>query len=175
MSTKLITRKMLDNVSLLPSEKLGAWFEARTQENLKHMREFRRLTFLRLYDTKSAGAYLPRQPGDFIVSSPNDVYLVECKASKTHDSLVSCAGSNISKEQAVEHFMWHRAGHRSLFLFLSTKTGDIEMWDGHHVGLQRRAGLRLSREVGMRGVAEASRYYELLEAFFFGSKGRWAL
>ena len=171
---RAISEKMLINARKLPPEKLGAWFEARSQELFKHLKEYKRLTFLRLYDSKSAGAYLPKQPGDFIVASPNDVFLVECKASKTHKSLVSCAASNVSKEQAAEHWMWSRSGHTGMFLFISVVTGEIEVWDGKYIGDSRRCGRRISKNSpGFITSIQADQYLSLLEALFFEALGRY--
>jgi len=163
-----INDKSLAKACAMRSEKLGAWFEHELQAVFAEFREHLPSTFLRLYDTKSAGSYLPSQPGDFILNTPVDAFLIESKASAKYESLSSCLSSNVSKEQAVEHIMWRRSGHRSVFIFLSTKTGLCSIWDGKYVGEHRRRGDRMKDADGILYFFDARIDFKWhLQHFFF--------
>jgi len=126
--------------------KFGADFEKLTQDALNDLASRYKLTFVRLYDTKSArGKFLPSQPGDFIVAAGGKGHLVECKASREHESLSSCLSSNVEAHQAAAHRLWARAGNPCCFLFHSVMTSEIELWPGLMVGEARAFGTRLDR------------------------------
>lgn len=143
--TKL-TQRGLDSAATMKSHKLGSWFEQKLQDRFKFLKQTTRFDYLRLYDTKSAGAYLPSQAGDFMIASPRGVVLVEAKASATHGSLRSCLSSNVSAGQATDHIMWNRAGQKSLFIFLSVPDGVLEVWDGGLIAKHRNEGKRLTKK-----------------------------
>jgi hypothetical protein len=127
--------------------KFGAEFEGLTQAALEELKCKGPLTYVRLYDTKSArGKFLPPQPGDFIVASPNGGHLVECKASKEHQSLRSCLSSNVEEHQAAAHRLWARAGQPSWFLFHPVMSSELELWPGKIVGEARAAGKVLKKD-----------------------------
>ena len=132
---------------MVKDTKFGAEFERTTQDSLEYLSAKCKLTYVRLYDTKSArGAYLPQQPGDFIVCALGKGHLVECKASQEHQSLSSCLSSNVEVHQAAAHRLWARAGGPCWFLFHSVMTSEIELWPGLMVGEARAFGDRLRRE-----------------------------
>lgn len=139
----IITKQALIAASKMPPHKLGAWFEGHIQGDLKSLKERFPIDWLRLYDTKSAGAYMPKQPADFIVAGWDDVYLLEAKCSAKYKSLRSCLASMVKQEQAVSHYTWSRARHGSHFLFCSVLTGTIQLWNGSYVAKCRREGERL--------------------------------
>jgi len=130
---------------------IGKWFEGKFQEKLDELKSRKLCTYVRLYDTRSAGAYIPAQPGDFIVlwGKPRNAVLVECKSSAVHKSLKSCASSHIETNQVTEHRIWHIANHPSLFIFYSEPTGKIEIWDGRHVVAQRLISKPLNPGLGL--------------------------
>ena len=127
--------------------KFGAEFERLTQDSLEHLSARCKLSYVRLYDTKSArGKFLPRQPGDFIVAARGKGHLVECKASQEHQSLRACLSDNVEIHQAAAHRLWHRAGNPCWFIFHSVMTSEIELWPGLVVGEARAFGKRLNKE-----------------------------
>jgi hypothetical protein len=129
------------------STKFGADFERLTQDSLEFLSAKCRLSYVRLYDTKSArGMFLPEQPGDFIVASPNGGHLVECKASEEHTSLSSCLAANVKEHQAAAHRLWARSGQPCWFLFHSVMSSELELWPGLVVGEARAFGHRLKRD-----------------------------
>lgn len=132
---------------MVKDTKFGAEFEKLTQDTLEYLKAVSPLSYVRLYDTKSArGKFLPKQPGDFIVASPNGGHLLECKASKEHSSLRSCLASNVEEHQAAAHRLWARAGQPCWFLFQSVMTSELELWPGLIVGEARAKGTRLKKE-----------------------------
>jgi hypothetical protein len=132
---------------MVKSTKFGADFERTTQDCLQGLMAIHRLYYLRLYDTKSSrGMYLPEQPGDFIVSSPNGGHLLECKASEEHTSLSSCLSDNVGTHQAAAHRLWHRSGQLCWILFYSVRSSEIELWPGELVGEARALGKRIHKE-----------------------------
>ena len=141
-----IDKRALEKAKTMRSEKLGSWFEGHVQEELAYFQECKPLMFHRFPDSKAAGNLIAVQPSDYLVGTPLDAFLLECKASKTHESLKGCLASNVTKEQAVKHFLWHRCKHSSLFVFISVKTGMVEMWNGQYVAEHRRKGLRMTEE-----------------------------
>ena len=136
---------------MVKDTKFGAEFEGLTQGVLEELKCKCPLTYIRLYDTKSArGKFLPPQPGDFIVASPNGGHLLECKASKEHQSLRSCLASNVEAHQAASHRMWARAGQPCWFLFHSVMTSELELWPGLVVGEARAKGAVLNKDNALR-------------------------
>lgn len=139
------------------STKFGSDFERDTQDILENLSARFKLTYVRLYDTKSArGKFLPEQPGDFIVAAKG-VHLLENKASKEHSSLRSCLADNVSTQQAAAHRLWARTGNPCWFLFYSLEAGKIELWEGEVVGTCRAKGERLPKEGADRGPLVLSR------------------
>jgi hypothetical protein len=127
--------------------KIGTDFEKLTRETLEYLQGNGRLSYVRLFDTKSArGKFLPEQPGDFIVASPNGGHLVECKASQEHQSLRSCLSDNVKPHQAAAHRLWARAGQPCWFLFHSVMDSQLELWPGKIVGEARATGTVLKKE-----------------------------
>jgi hypothetical protein len=102
--------------------------------------------YTRLYDTRSAGGYLPQQQGDFIVAAATGGWLIECKASRKHNSLKSCLADNVEQHQAANLRLWHRF-QPAIVLFCAAGDGNrIEVWDGETIGHARAEGERLRRD-----------------------------
>ena len=92
--------------------------------------------YLRLYDTRSAGNFLPSQPGDFVAVLEGKATLIECKASEKHDTMVgnrTLLTKNFSDGQVAYMRVWHRAGANTIVLFLSANFDIIEVWSGNHL------------------------------------------
>ena len=90
------------------------------------------LSYLRLYDSKSAGNLLPAQPADFLVSFQGVTTLIEAKFSEVNKSLRSCFSSNVDSQQIASARIWMRSGADYLFLFYSKVTFSVEVWPGQH-------------------------------------------
>lgn len=162
-----ITSASLVAARKMTPHKRGAWFEAHVYECLSFLKEHKKVDWFRLYDTKSAGAYLPAQPADAIVAGRDDVYLLELKCSNKYKSLRGGLSSLFGMRQAVSHFTWNRAGHRSHILFLSTVTGELQLWDGGHVAQCRRHGDRLDEKSdGLLETTDAFALSQMLQATY---------
>ena len=109
-------------------------FEDRTHEYLKKRAETSLLVVHRFYDTRSAGDFLPSQPGDFLVVYSGVPILLELKASDKHASLRACFSNNVSSGQLAQHRIWGRAKVATWFLFHG-KGADFpyELWPGYHL------------------------------------------
>lgn len=118
------------------AQERGKEFELDLQELLRKAIAKHPLAFVRLYDTRSAGSYLPEQPGDFLVTYRGNGYLVECKSSV---KFASMAGSRsamtelCSNGQIASMRVWARAGAIPLLLFRHMDNPVIEVWDGKAV------------------------------------------
>lgn len=97
----------------------------------------------RMYDSHSAGAFLPEQPGDFMGATARGATLLEAKTSIKHNSLRSCLSSNMDFGQAAELDLWEQAGHCAVVMFYAYQTGNVEVWPGGYVGRCRADGARL--------------------------------
>ena len=150
----------------------GAEVERDTHDLLEGLACRFKLTYVRLYDTKSArGAFLPEQPGDFIVQALGFGHLLECKASEEHNSLRSCLADNVSTQQAAAHRLWFRAGGPCWFLFNSLTTHSIEMWGGKVVGECRAKGKKLPAEGDEDGPLVLSR--DTLQDLLYNTFIKW--
>jgi len=96
----------------------------------------------RFYDTRSAGDYLPSQPGDFMLLLGGVVILLELKSSEEHNSLRSCFSSAVPSTQIAHHRLWHRAGSQNWFLFWGAD-GRYERWPLYPVQVARETGTPL--------------------------------
>lgn len=119
-------------------QQLGHDFQDYVQGILLGFHNKHRTNTQRLYDTKSAGTFLPSQPGDFFTVWKGIPYMVEAKCSVVHNSLAAsrkALTSLVDKEQGAKIRVWHRAGCRGLYIVKSVETGFIEVWDGNHVAV----------------------------------------
>jgi len=148
------------------SSKIGAEFETDVQDEFDRLARTKALRYVRLYDTKSAGRFLPKQPADFIVATPLGGTLLECKASEKYTSLAQCLADAVEPHQAAAARLWKRTGNMSLFLFYSFVSDKVEAWDGQLIGEHRAAGKRLARD-GQIMVYPKTQLRELLERLLF--------
>jgi len=129
------------------AQEKGKVFEEEFQLYLKGLMQKYPAVPHRLYDTRSAGSYLPDQPGDFFLLFKGALHLWELKSSEVHDSLAANLSGLLSKEQATHHKLWRRAGAVTHVLFLQQRTGRVELWHGGHVAeVRHAAGKRLKRQ-----------------------------
>lgn len=140
-------------MALTPAERklateIGKAFEATTLEALRNLSTVKAdcIRFFRLYDTHSAGGFLPEQPGDFWGGCPRGPTIIECKASIKHSSLTGALSTALDFGQAMQLRLWAEAGHVALLLFFDYNGKSIEAWDGAVVGFHRAEGKRLKAE-----------------------------
>ncbi len=125
--------------------KVGKDFEAAVQAALVSMQAViaNKTRALRLFDTHSAGNFLPEQPGDFMVACPAGAVIVEAKSSTIHNSLKGCLSANMDFGQASQLQLWTMSGHPALVVFLDHQAQRVEFWEGGYVGTCRIEGQRL--------------------------------
>lgn len=108
---------------------IGYWFQDKVGDELRNLEGTNHIRTIRLYDSRSArGRMLPNQPGDFLVAHSGRVLLLECKASRKHESLRNCLSSHVPNEQIAQHRMWLRSGNPACFMFYSVINKRIEIW-----------------------------------------------
>lgn len=128
---------------------IGKYFEKKTQEALKSLQEKRPLYYYRFPDATSARNAFTAQPADHMIAYNGTVLLLEEKASDVHECLKSGASSLIKKKQAAMHTKWLRSGNKSIYLFYSSITGMVDIWDGEYVSKCRVSGKQLDGERGI--------------------------
>ena len=121
-----------------PQEK-GKEFEETFRLFLKELMEAHPVASARFYDTHSAGAYLPDQPGDTIACVRGICHLFELKSSEVHASLSAGLSKLLASHQASHLRIWARAGASTHVVFWQQNTGVVELWDGEAVALVRHA------------------------------------
>lgn len=116
------------------STDIGAEFEQHVQEALTVLRTHHHCMFERKYDSKSAGAFLPAQPGDFAVQKSGKHVILECKSSNIHDNMDrKYCTSNLRDAQVAGMRMWMRSGSDGFYLFKDYSRGLIHLWPGEEI------------------------------------------
>lgn len=97
--------------------------------------------YLRLYDTRSAGNFIPPQPCDFLIwPAGRPTVFLEAKHSMHAESLRSVFSGAVSDGQIASARLAHRAGRTYRILFQSAATGQCEVWDGFYCSERRSLG-----------------------------------
>ena len=101
----------------------GGYLQDELAKVMGHYTQYNPGFFHRFPDTKSAGGnFLKAQPGDYMLLLPVQCLLIECKSTVAGAKLITLAHhGKVGKVQVAKHRLWHRAGHRSLYLY-----GDLE-------------------------------------------------
>lgn len=122
-------------------QQLGSDFQVDLEKIFKEFRTKFPMNYHRFYDTKSAGSYLPEQPGDHFVTWAGKTFLIEAKLSTVHRSLASpkALSSGMSNGQAMSQILWSRAGAHAVVIFKDHANGFVEIWPGAYVGGVRNA------------------------------------
>ena len=122
-------------------QQLGSDFQVDLEKIFKEFRAKFPMNYHRFYDTKSAGSYLPEQPGDHFVTWAGKPFLIEAKLSTVHRSLASpkALSSGMSNGQAMSQILWSRAGAHAVVIFKDHANGFVEIWPGAYVGGVRNA------------------------------------
>jgi hypothetical protein len=118
--------------------------EAAIQDELVAAQTEKPVAWLRFYDTKSAGDFLPQQPADFQACFMAKVFMIEAKFSEVHESLRSCFAGAVQAHQLASARIWTRAQAHYLVVFYSGLSGLVEVWDGLYLAECRSKGERLS-------------------------------
>lgn len=116
-------------------QQLGTDFQNDVQSVLKPLQTSSRTYFHRLYDSKSAGNYLPSQPGDFVCVHEGRPVLIEAKSSGQIGSLSESRKFTglFDSEQLLKMRLWVRAGGSASVIFQCQKTKALEVWDGVYI------------------------------------------
>jgi len=149
MHSKDIRHEHLTKACQLKSAALGKWWEHEIELVFRDMEELYKFHSVRLYDTTTAGAFMPSTDGDYICMSNGSGILVEAKCSAKHSTLIAGASSLIPKKQVLAHRLWARAKGRSLFLFASVGANRFEVWGGLYVAGCRVSGEKLVEAQGL--------------------------
>lgn len=117
----------------------GKKAEGYVQDALKVAEARSKFTFVRLYDSKSAGLgkggnIIPPQPADYIVLFDGVSFLLEVKSSERHHSLAQATlRDTFSAEQMLGVRLWERAGGGAVCAFYSLVTNLFEIWDSRDI------------------------------------------
>lgn len=117
-------------------QQAGTDFQTAVQDELSVLQTQRGFVYHRLYDTRSAGAYLPAQPGDFCGTIQRRGFLIEVKSSLKHSSLAdnrAALNDLFSDDQVAKMRLWAMAGAITFVVFLDQGSGKREIWDGEYV------------------------------------------
>jgi len=108
----------------------GKFSEGKVTEALKRMEEKYKATYVRLYDSTSAGgSHIHGQPGDFILAVKGTPVLLEVKSSIKRSCLSSCTLRHaFSKGQILGARLWARAGASALCVFHHVHYDFMEIW-----------------------------------------------
>jgi len=112
----------------------GADFEAEIQKALTLLQARFQFAFERKYDTKSAGAFMPAQPSDFMAEYCGQHVLIECKSSEVCMSMNrKFCTDNLRDAQVAQMRIWMRAGSKAFYLFKHWPTGMITLWPAEEI------------------------------------------
>ena len=134
----------------------GKDFESIVQGMLQERVKERPSYFLRLYDTHSAGSFLPAQPCDFLLFENGRAVFMEAKSSVKHHSLKSCLSSTVKNTQVAKMRLALRTGQTGCFLFYDMQDKQVEIWHGQGVIGCRVEGKRLNDSILYIRVPTAS-------------------
>jgi hypothetical protein len=108
--------------------------EGIVRDSLLMMQEKKKAVFIRLYDTTSAGNFLPGQPGDFVLHAGGRGCLLEVKSSIKYASLLDTTLRNVfSLEQIKGARLWSRSGAATLCVFHHVGKNFVEIWEMKNV------------------------------------------
>lgn len=112
----------------------GKKAEGYIRSALELMEQKTKSTYVRLYDSTSAGLgdggnFIPPAPADYIVVFEGKPSLLEVKSSEKHDCLSSCTLRSVfSDHQIMSARVWARASSNALCAFYSLKTKQFSFW-----------------------------------------------
>lgn len=153
-------------------QQLGKEFEGKVQGILTDLQRIKKTYCLRLYDTRSAGNYLPSQPGDMLCVYEGRPVLIEVKTSGNVSSLSQnrAALQLFDAEQLAKTKLWVRAGGSASAIFQCQHSKVIEVWDMNYI----RDCFNTSRLRADKKLAYIFQPDQLSAACLFMLKGRMA-
>ena len=119
----------------MTGQQYGDWFESECQRALDHLMQKGPTFYHRLYDTRSAGSFLPAQAADFSGAHSGRPFLLECKGTVVHESLAAPSAMHklLKDHQVLASYLMQRAGGFGLIAFRSRLSKELEIWDGGRV------------------------------------------
>lgn len=125
----------LSATATMTAQQYGDWFEGVVQTGLDQLMSAGPTFFARLYDSRAASSFLPKQAGDFIGCHNGHGYLLEAKSSIKYESLAQPGALRalVKDHQALGAYLMGRAKGFGLFAFRSRASDWLEIWDGHKV------------------------------------------
>jgi hypothetical protein len=105
------------------------------QSGLVRMEQKFKASWVRLYDSKSAGFskggnIIPEQFSDYIVAANGSSFLLEAKSSNVKPSLINCGLKNVFKPLQISGaILWIRSGNRAFAAFHFVGSEAVEFWD----------------------------------------------
>ena len=117
----------------MSGKQYGDWFEGEVQKGLDQLMSEGPSFFARLYDTRSANSFLPKQAADFLGTHMGKGFSLEAKATVVYQSLDDPGAMRglIKDHQALGAYLQGRAGGLGLFVFRSRVSQQLQIWDGH--------------------------------------------
>ena len=112
---------------------IGYWFEGEVKKACDHLKEHLDIFYHRFQDSKAAGSFTAGAPADFLIAYKGKSVLLECKASRTHESLRSCLSSAVDDGQLGHHLLWLRSGNQAWFMFYADIYGHVEIWESQAI------------------------------------------
>lgn len=147
----------------------GKLTEGLVQDALKEMERKAKSTWVRLYDSKSAGFgsggnIIPPQPCDFIYTLNGTTAALEVKSSESALTLQDTTLRSMFKEsQILGARLWIRSGNKALCIFHSLSSDWFEVWDMRQVVAAYLAPPRKRQLQGPRlDIGGRSRLYDML-------------
>ena len=124
------------DVKKLTGQAFGDYAEGECQAALSLLQRECGWWFQRLYDTRSAGAFMPQQPADFFGVAPGGRgFILESKGSAKYGSLMDPGALKalVKPHQALANYLVSRPGGMGLVLFVSASSQVAELWRGPDV------------------------------------------
>lgn len=125
--------------------------EDAVQEELTFLCRTNPMIYQRLYDTKSAGAYLPAQPADFLAVYDGKFMYIECKYGAYAESLKSVFSNSVSDFQLASARLTNNARGNYWIIFYSAASKKFELWSGVYCDSRRQSSkpLELANRAGL--------------------------
>lgn len=132
----------------------GKFLEAKVRKYGKELMTERPCFFHRFTDSHDAGTIMGPTPGDSMLLTLKDDYLVECKESIELSSLSEDLNRFLVPTQTAFARLWERAGGKAIYVFLDRKNEMVEIWQAKMVNdawIERRK----------INIAQREKYFEL--------------
>ena len=114
----------------------GKIFEGMVARAFRELEAKLPVSFKRLVDSREAGNLIQAQESDyeFIVKTANFGapyhFMLEAKSSDKYETFSPCFRAMVKPKQRAKMMLRERAGCKGFYLFFSSRTRNIELWDG---------------------------------------------